>query len=106
MLLPTRTYFQSEPTETRKNHMDRPHSQSATRSETTLIMGTLASLPRKPSGMMRSVWLPSLAGRWWVRRVRCWGDRGGVPRLPAVKANGPIEMNYRVMVRSKFTFTF
>lgn len=75
MLLPVRMYFQREPTETRKNHMERPQSQRPTRMETTLMMSPVFSAPRKSRGSIVLAWLPSRA-------------------MPAaVNPNGPIEMN-------------
>ena len=77
MLLPVRIYFHKEPTETRKNHMERPQSQRETRRLTTRMMSTAWGLWRKSGGMMMLAWLPSWA-------------------MPAaVKPKGPMEMNCR-----------
>jgi hypothetical protein len=62
MLCPPRVYFQSEPTETRKNHMARPQSQRETRRETILTMAAAWGVSRKFGGRIMSAWLPSLAG--------------------------------------------
>lgn len=74
MLWPPRTYFQSEPTETRKNHMERPHSQRETRRETILMMPAAFETPRKSGGSIESAWLPSWAAglsvRWRDKEVR------------------------------------
>ena len=55
------TYFHKEPTDTRKNHMDRPQSQSATRMDTTLMHGAAMGVARKSGGMIASAWYPSCA---------------------------------------------
>lgn len=49
-LLPGRVYFHSDPTDTRKNHAERPHSQSETSREETSMMDTVWLFPRKPGG--------------------------------------------------------
>ena len=50
-LCPDRTYFHSEPTDTRKNHMDSPHSQRPTSADTTLMTSAVMGVSRKLSGM-------------------------------------------------------
>lgn len=59
ILLSGRTYFQSDPTETMKNHMLRPQSHSPIRTDMTLMMGTARSVPRKLLGRILSAELPS-----------------------------------------------
>jgi hypothetical protein len=61
-----RRYFQSDPIETRKNHMERPQNQRATRMEIILIMSALFSVPRKSGGKISRASLPSCA----LKKVR------------------------------------
>jgi hypothetical protein len=61
-----RKYFQSDPTDTRKNHMERPQSQRATSRAMIFTISTLCSVPRKFDGRMTLASLPSCA----LKRVR------------------------------------
>lgn len=65
-----RRYFHRDPIETRKNHMERPQNQRATRMEIILIMSALFSVPRKLDGNIARASLPSCASQ----RVRVFSS--------------------------------
>lgn len=54
MLFWGRTYFQSEPTETRKNHIERPHSQRPIMMDISWRMGTAYWMSRNAFGTIMS----------------------------------------------------
>lgn len=59
MPFPVCRYFHRDPMETRKNHMERPQNQRATRMEMILIMSALFCVSRKLAGKIVRASLPS-----------------------------------------------
>lgn len=51
-------YFHREPTETRKNQIERPHSHNPTITDMTLTIATACSVPKKSGGRIVSDCMP------------------------------------------------